>query len=126
MGESADLGRGYLVFHLLTIPAALAMAFTADVPLILFAMIHSFFLLGMQPLENTLVARLSPPEVHSSAFGLKFILTFGVGALSVEMVAGIKADFGFSAVYIGLALISTLLVCTILILNSVRGKTSVA
>ncbi|MBU1420420.1 MAG: MFS transporter [Proteobacteria bacterium] len=126
VGESCDLGRGYLIFHLITIPAALAMAFTTDIPLILFAMIHSFFLLGMQPLENTLVARLSPPEIHSSAFGLKFILTFGVGALSVKMVTLIRTGFGFSAVYIGLTLISTLLVCTILVLNNSRKVSSVA
>ena len=52
----------------------------------------------MQPLENTLVARLTPPELHSSAYGLKFVLTFGVGALSVKMVDLIQVDFGFSAV----------------------------
>ena len=126
VGESCDLGRGYLLFHLITIPAALFMAFTTDIPLILFAMIHSFFLLGMQPLENTLVARLSPPEVHSSAFGLKFILTFGVGALSVKMVTLVKAGCGFSAVYISLALISVLLVCTILVLNHFRKKSSLS
>lgn len=80
----------------------------------------------MQPLENTLVARLSPPNVHSSAFGLKFILTFGVGALSVKMVALIKTGFDFSAVYVALALISTLLVCTIYLLNSVRKKYSLS
>lgn len=46
VGESSDLGRGYLVFHLITIPAALAMSITTDTPLILFAMIHSFFSLA--------------------------------------------------------------------------------
>lgn len=126
VGESHDLGRGYLVFHLITIPAVIAMALSINTPLIIFAMIHSFFLLGMQPLENTLVARLSPPELHSSAYGLKFILTFGVGALSVKMVDLIQADFGFNAVYIGLALISTLLVCTIILLNRYRRISSAA
>jgi len=98
------------------------MAVTSNMPLIIFAMIHSFFLLGMQPLENTLVARLSPPQLHSSAFGLKFILTFGVGALSVSMVSGIKESFGLSAVYIALALVSTVLVCVILLLNYYRKQ----
>ncbi len=120
VGESMDLGKGYLLFHLLTIPAVLAMAMTTNIPLIGFAMIHSFFLLGMQPLENTLVARLSPPQLHSSAYGLKFILTFGVGAISVQMVSTIKETFGFSAVYIGLSMVSTLLVCVILLLNHYR------
>ncbi len=122
VGQSHDLGKGYLVFHLITIPAVLAMAVTSNMSLVLFAMIHSFFLLGMQPLENTLVARLSPPKLHSSAYGLKFILTFGVGALSVSMVAGIKVAFGLSAVYVALALVSTVLVASIMLLNHLRGK----
>jgi len=120
VGQSVDLGKGYLIFHLVTIPAVLAMAVTSNMPLIIFAMIHSFFLLGMQPLENTLVARLSPPQLHSSAFGLKFVLTFGVGALSVAMVSSIKESFGLSAVYVALALVSTTLVCVILLLNHFR------
>ncbi|MEA3469508.1 MAG: MFS transporter [Thermodesulfobacteriota bacterium] len=120
VGQSVDLGRGYLVFHLITIPAVIAMAMTSDMPLVIFAMIHSFFLLGMQPLENTLVARLSPPELHSSAYGLKFVLTFGVGALSVNMVSFIKETYGFGGVYIGLALVSTTLVCVIMLLNHYR------
>ena len=120
VGQSVDLGKGYLIFHLITIPAVLAMAVTSNMPLVVFAMIHSFFLLGMQPLENTLVARLSPPQLHSSAYGLKFILTFGVGALSVSMVSTIKESFGFSAVYIVLAVVSTSLVFTIMLLNHQR------
>ena len=120
VGNKIDLGRGYLLFHLITIPAVLLMAVTSDIPLVIFAMIHSFFLLGMQPLENTLVARLSPPELHSSAFGLKFVLTFGVGALSVSMVSLVKGTFGFSAVYVALAIVSTTLVSVIMLLNHYR------
>ncbi len=122
VGEKVDLGKGYLIFHLITIPAAIAMAMTSNIPLIAFAMIHSFFLLGMQPIENTLVARLSPPNLHSTAYGLKFILTFGVGALSVSMVGGIKEAIGFNAVYLTLAGVSSLLVGTIFILNYFRKK----
>lgn len=122
MGEKVDLGKGYLIFHLITIPAAIAMSLTSNIPLVTFAMIHSFFLLGMQPIENTLVARLSPPSWHSTAYGLKFILTFGVGALSVSMVAGIKEVFGFNTVYLALAGVSTLLVTVIMILNYLRKR----
>ncbi|MDJ0624267.1 MAG: MFS transporter, partial [Desulfocapsaceae bacterium] len=83
IGEQYELRRSYCLFHIITVPAALAMAMTSNIPLIGFAMVHSFFLLGMQPIENTLVSRLAPPGLMSSAYGLKFILTFGVGALSV-------------------------------------------
>ena len=123
VGEKIDLGKGYLIFHLITIPASIAMAVTSNIPLITVAMIHSFFLLGMQPIENTLVARLSPPKLHSTAYGLKFILTFGVGALSVSMVTGVKEAFGFNAVYLVLAGVSSLLAAAILLLNYYRKKT---
>ncbi len=115
-GEKYDLRKGYLLFHIITIPAALAMSMTTDISLVMFAMIHSFFLLGMQPLENTLVARLTPPKMLSSAFGLKFVLTFGVGALSIKMVEFMKIGYGFNSVYQLLSLVSTLLVISIVIL----------
>ncbi len=121
VGERYDLRKGYLLFHAVTIPAAMAMAITADWPLILFAMVHSFFLLGMQPIENTLVARLTPPRMLSSAFGMKFILTFGVGALSVKMIEIVKINLGLSAVFQCLGIVSTLLVLVILLLMKKTG-----
>jgi len=116
IGEQYELRRSYCLFHVITIPAALAMAMTTNIPLIGFAMVHSFFLLGMQPIENTLVSRLAPPGLLSSAYGLKFILTFGVGALSVKAIEIVKTYYGFSTIYIVLAGVSTLLVGAILLL----------
>ncbi len=116
VGEKFDLRKGYFLFHAITIPAGLAMSVTSDIPLVVFAMVHSFFLLGMQPLENTLVARLTPPQMLSSAFGMKFILTFGVGALSVKMVEVVKVSYGLNAVFQALGMVSFLLVLSILFL----------
>jgi MFS family permease len=123
VGERFDLRLGYLVFHLITVPAAIAMALTTNAPLILFALIHSFFLLGMQPIENTLVSRLAPAGLMSSAYGLKFVLTFGVGALGVKVIEIIQGGFGFPAVYLSLAAVSTLLVgCIILLIVKTQSS----
>ncbi|MEN8141251.1 MAG: MFS transporter, partial [Thermodesulfobacteriota bacterium] len=116
VGERFDLRWGYLAFHALALPAALAMGWLVDLPLVLVAIYHGFFLLGMQPMENTLVARLTPPGLHSSAFGLKFVLTFGVGSLSVQLVRFIASTKGISAVFPVLALLSALLLLVILLL----------
>ncbi|MBU0681302.1 MAG: MFS transporter [Proteobacteria bacterium] len=126
VGERFKLTSGYLLFHLITIPMALAMAASTNGTLVFFAMIHGFFLLGMQPLENTLVARLTPANFLSSAYGMKFILTFGVGALSVKMVGLVKSSWGFPAVYQTLAGFSTLLVLAIIILIKALGRPSTA
>ena len=115
-GERFDLRYGYLGFHLLTIPFAFLIGWTSNIPLILLAALHSFFLLGMQPLENTLVARLTPAWMRSSAYGMKFILTFGVGALSVKLIKYIEQGWGISRVFPALAMISICLVFMIGIL----------
>ena len=115
-GERYELRRSYCLFHIITVPAAVAMAMTTNIPLIGFAMVHSFFLLGMQPIENTLVSRLAPPRLMSSAYGLKFVVTFGVGALSVKAIEIIKDTHGLSTIYLVLAGVSILLVGSIFLL----------
>ncbi len=106
----------YLIFHSTTIPAAFAMAIMLDLPLILLALIYFFFLLGMQPIENTLVARMTPESFHHSAFGIKFVLTFGVGALAVKMVERIQSAMGIHWVFPAIGLVSVVAVGTIGIL----------
>ncbi len=115
-GERFDLRYGYLGFHLITIPFAFLIGTATDLPLILLAALHSFFLLGMQPLENTLVAKLTPVWMRSSAYGMKFILTFGVGALSVKLIKIIEQGRGLPLVFPVLGMVSILLVLMIGIL----------
>ena len=103
--ERFDPRRCYLVFFGITGPAAFLMAFTSDYTLVGLAIIFFFFLLGMQPIENTLVARFTPKRFHHSAFGAKFILTFGVGALAVKIVAAIETAYNIETVFICLSLI---------------------
>jgi len=119
MGEKFDLRWSYFLFHAITIPAALCIAFLADLPLILMATVHSFFLLGMQPIENTLVARLTPPSLHHSAYGLKFVFTFGIGSFAVKLVEIVKNGSDFSSVFLLFGFISTLLIAVILVLIKV-------
>lgn len=114
--ERFEPRRVYLLFHALALPMALAMAFTMNVPLLLVTMAYLLFLLGMQPAENTLVAHLTPDKLRHSAFGTKFILTFGVGALAVRMVGWIKQTWSLAAVYIAMAMISALIVISIMVL----------
>lgn len=114
VAEHYDLRRCYLIFHLITIPLAIIMTFVSNLFLIVITMIFFFFMLGMQPIENTLVAKLSPPHFLHSAYGTKFILTFGVGSLSVKMVAAIERYMEMSSVFLIVSCVSTLLVLSIL------------
>jgi predicted MFS family arabinose efflux permease len=114
--ERFDLRFCYLTFHAITIPAAFLMAFAVDLPLVFLALIYFFFLLGMQPIENTLVAKFTPKKFHHSAFGSKFVLTFGVGALSVKMIKVIETTFSIETVFYALGLTSIILVGVIVVL----------
>lgn len=109
VGERFDLRWSYLGFHAVVLPVGFAMGWAADAPLILLAMVYFFFLLGLQPIENTLVARLTPNRFHHAAYGTKFVLTFGVGSLAVKMVAYIQNAAGIGLVFPALGLVSVLL-----------------
>ena len=123
--ERFEPRRGYLVFHVLALPMALAMAYTTDVSLLLITMGYMLFLLGMQPIENTLVAKLTPDKVRDSAYGTKFILTFGVGAFAVYLVGWVKEVWSFPAVFVAMAIVSLATVLSILLLMRVTRKISI-
>jgi len=103
--ERFDPSLCYLVFLGITGPAAFLMAFAQDHILVGLAVIFFFFLLGVQPIENTLIARVTPKRIHHSAYGAKFILTFGVGALSVKMIAAIETAYDIETVFFSFSLI---------------------
>jgi MFS family permease len=124
VAERFDLRFCYLVFHALTVPAVLLMSMAADLPLVALALVYFFFLLGMQPIENTLVARFTPKRFHHSAFGSKFVLTFGVGSFAVKMIEFIEKTFKIEAVFPALGMVSMVLVAVILVLIRSTGKES--
>ena len=118
VAERFEPRLGYLVFHLIALPLALLMAYSTDVPLLLVTICYMFFLLGMQPIENTLVAYFTPDRLRHSAYGTKFVLTFGVGAVAVYVVGWIKTQWSLSAVFVAMAVVSLLIVMDILLLIS--------
>ena len=70
-----------------------------QLPLLAASSLYVFFALGMQPIENSLFAVLTPERWRSTAYGLKFVLTFGVGSSAVWMVRGVASSWGWSSVY---------------------------
>ena len=114
--ERFDPRIGYLIFFGITAPPAVLMAFSGNLALVGLALLYFFFLLGMQPIENTLVARFTPQRFHHSAFGTKFVLTFGVGAMAVKIVAAIESNYYIEAVFFFIAAISVLAIGVILVL----------
>jgi MFS family permease len=99
IAERFDPRQGYLVFHSLAVPLVLMMGYAWDLPLVLLSGLFFFFILGMQPIENTLVANLTPDRLRHSAFGVKFVLNFGVGAFAVHLVGIVERTWDLLAVF---------------------------
>jgi len=92
--------------------------------LVISATIYIFFSLGMQPIENSLVAKYTPGKWRSTGYGIKFILVFGVGSLAVYGVGWIQETWSLGAVYFFAGGLVALLVFFIAILIRVsRGTT---
>jgi MFS family permease len=113
LADRIDLRHAYLLAHGLSLPFILAMAFTMDYWLAICAALYVFFSLGMQPIENSLIAALTPHRWRSTSYAVKFILNFGVGASVVYIIGPIKNAFSLSTVYVFLAGVTLLLVICI-------------
>ncbi len=53
-----------------------------------------------QPLQNTLIARLSPDRRRGTAYGINFTLSFGVGAVAAGIGGIIGERYGMSFIFI--------------------------
>lgn len=107
-GRIADrysLTTSYLLFHAASLPAVLLIPYSSEYALLAAAALFAFFALGMQPIENSLFAQLTPDRWRSTAYGLKFTLTFGFGASAVAVVESVAPSHGFVGVYHVLAFV---------------------
>ncbi len=103
VADRYDLRWLYLGFHAVTLPALLAMTRLTELPLVGSAAIFVVFSLGMQPIENSLFARVTPARWRATAFGAKFVLVFGVGSTAVWLVEWAEAAGGLQFVLLCLA-----------------------
>jgi len=124
VADKYDLRWMYLVFHGASLPFVILMALLSEELLVISASLYVFFALGMQPIENSLVAHYTPSKWRSTGYGIKFILVFGVGALAVYLVGWIKHLWSFEGVYFVAGGFVVLLVMIIFLLLWVsRGTT---
>jgi FSR family fosmidomycin resistance protein-like MFS transporter len=111
-GRAADrmeLRRAYLLFHALSFPFLFAMAFTSEAALVVCAILYGLFSFGMQPVENSLIAAITPARWRSTSFAVKFALNFGVGSSVVQIIAPIKTRYSLEMVYVFLGTVVFLL-----------------
>jgi len=98
------------------------MAKASGLPLVALAASYLFFTLGTQPIENSIVAKYTPEKWRSTAFGIKFILLFGVGSSAVFIVGWIKKAYSLGAVYNAIGIVIMVISAMIILLIATFKK----
>lgn len=110
-GRLVHRGRGlgiYALIFLLGIPSLLAVGRLQGVALVGMSGAMSMLLFSPQPVENVLLARLSPERWKGLVFGLKFVLTFGIGGIGTYLSGVVESERGTGAVFTVAAGVATL------------------
>lgn len=90
----------YIVFWLLQIPVLLLLVSLTDMSLLFGILLLMCFILAFAAAENMLVARYTPFQWRSLAYGAKFVLALGIGGLTVHLAGWLfDRDGGFASLY---------------------------
>ncbi len=121
-GRVADrfsLKWSYFFFFVGALPFVLGMAIFAGWWLVVSVALYVLFSMGMQPVENSLIAFLTPARWRSVSYGLKFTLAFGAGSFAVKLIGWLEASRGLESViwliagFLTLAILSTALLMSL-------------
>ncbi|MEO5335536.1 MAG: MFS transporter [Magnetospirillum sp. WYHS-4] len=113
----------YIGTLLAQVPLLVLAGSMVGLPLVGLAMAMVSANVGLLPAENALIARYSPSRWRGLAFGLKFVLAFGVAGLGVKMEGMLyDATGGFSALFTVLAVLASLAFLFALLLPGERRE----
>jgi predicted MFS family arabinose efflux permease len=120
LAQQSRLERKLLLMPILSFPFILAMSFTTDLVLLIFALIFFFFNFFLQPMNNTLLAQYTAVEMRGIAFGIYFFLSFVFGSLASSFCGFIAQNFGLRWVFMGLSSSVLLLIFTAFFLQKIE------
>ena len=123
----AQLVVGYLVDRhsvrtVFGFVAALQAAFFAvmyqltGVPALIVAIAFMLVVFGQIPINDVLVGRITKSEWRSRVYALRYIVTFSVMASALPVIAGIHATWGFSALFVVMAVAASAIFAGVLML----------
>lgn len=113
----------YIVTTVLQVPLYALAASLMHLPLLFVITMGAVFSTIAVPTENVLLTRYTPERWRATAFGAKFVLALGLGALGVPLVAYIRdSTGGFYAFYMLLAGIALLIAIIALWMPSEKSK----
>ena len=104
MADRFPLKPLYAGCFLLQVPVLAGIAIFGGLPLVALVAATVFLTAAPLPAENMLLARFTPQRHHSLAYGVKFVLAFGTGPVSILLVSRVHERTGeFTWLYVALA-----------------------
>ena len=126
VADRMDRFRLYTILIVISIPLLVLVGMTRQWMLLGVAIVFSLFYFPLQPVENSILGTYVPPRLVSSIFGMKFILTFGVGSAGAVFSGYVAESMGTAAVYMILAPVTLLAVALALAAMRARARAGLA
>lgn len=92
LADRYPLKNIYLLAFCTQAPLLWLVSTAGGMPLVLMSTLMVLASVGVLPVENMLLAKYTPESHYGLAFGTKFLLSFGVAPLAVQMVATINSQ----------------------------------
>ena len=86
------------------------------VPALIVAIAFMLVVFGQIPINDVLVGRITRSEWRSRVYALRYIVTFSVMASTLPLIAGIHASWGFSALFVVMAVAASAIFAAVLVL----------
>jgi len=103
----------YILLYAVQVPLLALAASAAGLPLILVATLMATFGGASLPAENMLLSRFSPQKHRSLAFGVKYVISFGLAPLALVLVSFVyERSGGFGSLFLVLAALAGVVTVT--------------
>ena len=89
MADRFNLKAIYLIGIFMQFPCYLGIAYISGYSLVVLCILAAIFNASILPTENLLLSRFTPQKYHGVVYGIKFILAFGSGPISVFLISEI-------------------------------------
>ena len=86
------------------------------VPALIVAIAFMLVVFGQIPINDVLVGRITRSEWRSRVYALRYIVTFSVMASTLPLIAGIHASWGFSALFVVMAVAASAIFAAAMVL----------
>jgi len=89
LADRFNLKAIYLIGIFMQSPCYLVIAYISGYSLVILCIMAAIFNASVLPTENLLLSRFTPQKYHGVVYGIKFILAFGSGPISVFLISEI-------------------------------------